>query len=397
MALTIEELAQRLEEEIAARELLERRLNTQSNNLVSVENSLSSQIQSVSQSLASYVQDAETRVQNEESYRVEEDQKLQQAIAANAKSIESEAEARTTSVDSLQKQIQANIESMSSLSSKVSGFQSSLDENANAIRQEYLERTNSLADLNTTVHDTDFELKQEIMKLQNSIDNLSAKADSVDDIIQTENAAREAMDATTSANAESIENITQRINEIDTELTQINKKFVDEDTVSGMISDNTVSQVQSVRDLLAEDRTAREADAANIRDIERQVQEYATSIQEANSQTQKMLDECKSVMQSSAVDVRETFNLLLPKGTILPYTGDIVNIPDGWRICNGANGTPDLVGKIFAGAHAVHEENEGFAMGDIGKVALPDNESSTEALTSNSLPYYCVYYIMKMF
>ena len=45
--------------------------------------------------------------------------------------------------------------------------------------------------------------------------------------------------------------------------------------------------------------------------------------------------------QSSSTD--------LPVGTILPYVGDIADIPEGWALCDGSNGTPDLRNRFLEG------------------------------------------------
>ena len=45
--------------------------------------------------------------------------------------------------------------------------------------------------------------------------------------------------------------------------------------------------------------------------------------------------------QSSSLD--------LPIGTILPYVGDLANIPSGWHLCDGSNGTPNLSGRFLEG------------------------------------------------
>lgn len=39
-----------------------------------------------------------------------------------------------------------------------------------------------------------------------------------------------------------------------------------------------------------------------------------------------------------------------PLGTILPYSGDLADIPSGWALCDGTNGTPDLRGKFLEGS-----------------------------------------------
>lgn len=42
----------------------------------------------------------------------------------------------------------------------------------------------------------------------------------------------------------------------------------------------------------------------------------------------------------------------LPTGTILMWSGNADAIPDGWGLCNGANGTPDLRSRFIVGAGA---------------------------------------------
>jgi hypothetical protein len=37
-------------------------------------------------------------------------------------------------------------------------------------------------------------------------------------------------------------------------------------------------------------------------------------------------------------------------GIILPYTGDIDKIPQGWYLCDGENGTPDLRDRFLQGS-----------------------------------------------
>ncbi len=41
-----------------------------------------------------------------------------------------------------------------------------------------------------------------------------------------------------------------------------------------------------------------------------------------------------------------------PVGTILPYVGDIKDIPKGWALCDGTNETPDLSGRFLEGVTA---------------------------------------------
>jgi microcystin-dependent protein len=44
-------------------------------------------------------------------------------------------------------------------------------------------------------------------------------------------------------------------------------------------------------------------------------------------------------------------NALFPAGIIAMWSGVISNIPTGWYLCNGSNGTPDLRNKFIIGAY----------------------------------------------
>lgn len=43
-------------------------------------------------------------------------------------------------------------------------------------------------------------------------------------------------------------------------------------------------------------------------------------------------------------------NGTIPVGGIIMWSGTIANIPTGWALCNGSNGTPDLRNRFIAGA-----------------------------------------------
>ncbi|HEY9001896.1 MAG TPA: hypothetical protein VIM89_11130 [Mucilaginibacter sp.] len=62
----------------------------------------------------------------------------------------------------------------------------------------------------------------------------------------------------------------------------------------------------------------------------------------------------------------------MPKGTILGW-GSKGNIPYGWVVCNGANGTPDLVGRFPYGTSNSSE------IGD--KLGKPDHSHSVSGTT----------------
>jgi len=41
---------------------------------------------------------------------------------------------------------------------------------------------------------------------------------------------------------------------------------------------------------------------------------------------------------------------MVPKGAIIMWSGSINNLPDGWALCDGTNGTPDLQDRFIVGA-----------------------------------------------
>lgn len=109
------------------------------------------------------------------------------------------------------------------------------------------------------------------------------------------------------------------------------------------------------------------------------------------------------------------------KGVIVVWSGALVDIPEGWHLCDGAEGTPDMRNRFIVGA------GDEYNPGDVGGVnahtheftsdghqhaLLPGagiaagtgfypvtsiNEDSGETEVSAPLPpYYALAYIMKL-
>lgn len=53
---------------------------------------------------------------------------------------------------------------------------------------------------------------------------------------------------------------------------------------------------------------------------------------------------------SAAVATTSMVHSVLPRGIIMMWSGSVSTIPPGWALCNGANGTPNLVGQFIVGA-----------------------------------------------
>jgi len=128
----------------------------------------------------------------------------------------------------------------------------------------------------------------------------------------------------------------------------------------------------------------------------------------------------------------------VPVGTIVLWSGAANNIPDGWALCNGANGTPDLRGRFVVGYHPTdsdysvnkkggeerhtlstdempsHSHNVSISIwgytgsrGDYWEFAAPESYySHKSSLSSSSVgggrshenrpPYYALCYIMRI-
>lgn len=48
---------------------------------------------------------------------------------------------------------------------------------------------------------------------------------------------------------------------------------------------------------------------------------------------------------------------LIPRGCIVMWSGTIANIPTGWHLCDGTNGTPNLMDRFIVGAGMVYTPN----------------------------------------
>jgi microcystin-dependent protein len=81
----------------------------------------------------------------------------------------------------------------------------------------------------------------------------------------------------------------------------------------------------------------------------------------------------------------------VPAGGIIMWSGSIANIPTGWRLCDGTNGTPDLRNRFIVGAGSTYAVN---ATGGADSVTLSTAQipghthtfsatTSTRSLTGN--------------
>ena len=69
------------------------------------------------------------------------------------------------------------------------------------------------------------------------------------------------------------------------------------------------------------------------------------------------------------------------KNIIVIWSGAVVDIPAGWALCDGNNGTPDLLSKFVVGA---------------GGAMTPGQTATTNIVTNSGVPYYALCFIMKL-
>lgn len=109
------------------------------------------------------------------------------------------------------------------------------------------------------------------------------------------------------------------------------------------------------------------------------------------------------------------------QGMIVLWSGAVIDIPDGWQLCDGTNGTPDLQDKFVPGAGGAYapedaggEENHRHLFtsdghdhnigADVWIAAGADWTASTASetvigatdYTAHHPPYYALCYIMKL-
>ena len=110
-----------------------------------------------------------------------------------------------------------------------------------------------------------------------------------------------------------------------------------------------------------------------------------------------------------------------PSGTVFLWYGSIASIPDGYILCNGANGTPDLRDRFVVGAgstyavgdtgggnhqHSIDSQvmdladpgadvNDDGPFGDFAPFTQGHNHGGTTGEQLNLIPYLSLCYIMK--
>jgi hypothetical protein len=74
----------------------------------------------------------------------------------------------------------------------------------------------------------------------------------------------------------------------------------------------------------------------------------------------------------------------VPKGAIIMWSGAVDNIPQGWALCNGQNGTPDLRDRFIVGAGSLYAK--GTTGGSVAKDVSHAHVTRDHTLTTQEMP-----------
>jgi hypothetical protein len=88
---------------------------------------------------------------------------------------------------------------------------------------------------------------------------------------------------------------------------------------------------------------------------------------------------------------QQIINAYVPRGIILAWSGTVDNIPSGFAICNGTNGTPDLRDRFIVGAGSVRSQG---SIGGSNEVTTTATVTiAGHALTRNEVPLHTHSYV----
>ena len=101
--------------------------------------------------------------------------------------------------------------------------------------------------------------------------------------------------------------------------------------------------------------------------------------------TENVYDENNNSLQQSLADLN--YQLGLFKGIIVMWSGSQSNIPSGWVLCDGNNGTPDLRNRFIVGAGSTYDVNStgGEATHTLSVAEMPSHKHTVNnTLSINS-------------
>jgi len=93
-------------------------------------------------------------------------------------------------------------------------------------------------------------------------------------------------------------------------------------------------------------------------------------------------------LQANDVSQKALLNSV-PIGTILPWipTDSLPLPPKGWKVCDGANGTPDLEGRFLLGVRHINKTQNKGGIADIPNQGNHNHGGATTSVNSNRIAY----------
>ena len=79
-------------------------------------------------------------------------------------------------------------------------------------------------------------------------------------------------------------------------------------------------------------------------------------------------------------------NALVPIKGIIMFSGTENEIPTGWYLCDGNNGTPDLRDKFIVGTATIDTNDNNKWKSDVDGTAKSEGGAATKTLGTNELP-----------
>lgn len=97
-----------------------------------------------------------------------------------------------------------------------------------------------------------------------------------------------------------------------------------------------------------------------------------------------MINDLVQWVTDAYADMDKRLNKLdLPIGTIVAYSGDVSYIPDGWHLCDGTGGTPDLRDRFLMGTANAGDLDTYKSAG------LPNITGEIGSISANNGRVYC--------
>jgi microcystin-dependent protein len=88
-----------------------------------------------------------------------------------------------------------------------------------------------------------------------------------------------------------------------------------------------------------------------------------------------------SIISTSITNLEAFTAICQPVGAVQMWSGSVSNIPDGWALCNGTNGTPDLRNRFVVGAGDQYNVNN---IGGLKEVALNEAQMPKHKHTAST-------------